>query len=315
MKPELFTIPFLHRPLHSYGLMMVIGFFLALQLAHFLARRSRLDPEVFVNAGLIALLSGIVGARLSHVIENWSDYTIPELTFGENLWNAVNLTSGGLTYYGGFLLAFPVTVLYGVMKKVPLRVGMDIIAPCVLIGLGFGRVGCFLNGCCYGAPTDLPGPFAVRFPYHSNAYIDQFNESRLTAPFELTDMTRYGLRLKKPEVIAKDPQLQAIAARERALPVHNAQIYSTITALLLAALLTAYFTLPHVPGRVFALMMILEGATRFLLELLRAEPRQVGPLTLSEFIGLLLVAGGIAAWFLFPLPDRGRRPTPALVPA
>src|SRR4051812_19152669 len=158
MKPELFYIPFVHFPVHGYGLMMVLGFILALQLAHFLARRSGLDPELFVNAGLIALLSGIVGARLSHVIENWADYTRPDLSFGQNLWNAINLTSGGLTYYGGFLLAFPVTVLYGVMSKIPLRLGMDIIAPCLMIGLGFGRVGCFLNGCCYGAPTNLPAP-------------------------------------------------------------------------------------------------------------------------------------------------------------
>lgn len=315
MKPELFYVPFVHYPVHGYGLMMVLGFILALQLAHFLARRSRLDPEVFVNAGLVALLSGIVGARLSHVIENWGDYTRTDLSFGQNLWNAINLTSGGLTYYGGFLLATPVTILYGVMKKVPLRLGMDIIAPCLMIGLGFGRFGCFLNGCCYGAPTDLPAPFAVRFPYYSNTYLDQFHEHRLTPPTELIDMTLDGPRLKKPEAIAIDPDLQAIAARERALPVHNAQIYSAITALLLAALLTAFFTLPHVPGRVFALMMILEGATRYLLELLRAEPAQVGSLTLSMFIGIALVVGGFAAWFLFALPDRANAASPTLASA
>src|SRR3954471_11550955 len=224
MKPELFTVPFFHFQVHSYGLMMVIGFFLALQLACFLARRSRIDPELFVNAGLIALLSGIIGARLSHVIENWADYTRSELSFGQNLWNAINLTSGGLTYYGGFLLAFPVTVLYGVMKKIPLRIGMDIIAPCLMIGLGFGRVGCFLNGCCYGAPTDLPTPLGVQYPYYSNAYLDQFHEHRLTPPPELFDMTTDGPRLKKPEVLAKDPELQSVAARQRSLPVHNAQI-------------------------------------------------------------------------------------------
>jgi phosphatidylglycerol:prolipoprotein diacylglycerol transferase len=201
------------------------------------------------------------------------------------------------------------------MKKVPLRLGMDIIAPCLMIGLGFGRVGCFLNGCCYGAPTDLPAPFAVQFPYYSNAYLDQFHEHRLTPPPELFDMTTDGPRLKRPAEIAKEPELQAIAAREHALPVHNAEIYSTVTALLLAALLTAFYTLPHVPGRVFALMMILEGATRFLLELLRAEPAQVGPLTLSMAIGIALVAGGIAAWFLFPLPDRPRGPARAVAAA
>ena len=68
MLQELFRIPFLNIPVYGYGLMMVIGFLLALQLAKFLARRSGFDPEIFVNCGLIALVAGVLGARLSHVL-------------------------------------------------------------------------------------------------------------------------------------------------------------------------------------------------------------------------------------------------------
>ena len=128
MLQDLFHIPGTHITVHGYGLMMVIGFLLAAQLAKSLARRSNLDPEVFVNAGLIALLSGVIGARLSHVLENWHQYTDPSRTAFANFKDAINITSGGLTYYGGFLLAFPCTIAYGVYKKVPLRTGMDIIA-------------------------------------------------------------------------------------------------------------------------------------------------------------------------------------------
>src|SRR5687768_14715138 len=62
-------------PIYGYGVMMVLGFFGALQLARFLARRSGIDPEAFVNAGLIALLTGVIGARLSHVLESLPQYT------------------------------------------------------------------------------------------------------------------------------------------------------------------------------------------------------------------------------------------------
>jgi phosphatidylglycerol:prolipoprotein diacylglycerol transferase len=320
MQPELFRIPFLNQPIHSYGLMLVIGFMLALQLAKFLARRSGLDADTFVNAGLIALVSGIVGARLSHVIENWGEYTRGDLSFGENLWNAVNLTSGGLTYYGGVLLAFPVTVLYGVYKKMPLRTGMDIIAPCLMVGLGFGRIGCFLNGCCYGAECELPAPLGVEYPYGSNAYLDQHHKRlrgepgglRHPPPPELIDRATGGLRPLAQ--VTRDPALRAAASAQHSNRVHNAQIYSTVTALLLAALLTAYYTLPHAPGRGFALMMILEGGTRYLLELLRAEPLQVGPLTLSMAIGIALFAGGIIAWLLFGWANRST-PEPGAIPA
>src|SRR5437588_6858675 len=102
MLQDLFRIPGTRIIIHSYGLMMVIGFMLALQLAKFLARRSKLDPEIFVNVGLIALVTGVIGARLSHVLENFRQYTDPTRSFGANLWDAVNMTSGGLTYYGGF---------------------------------------------------------------------------------------------------------------------------------------------------------------------------------------------------------------------
>src|SRR5688572_25724226 len=108
MLQELFRIPLIDVPLYGYGLMMVIGFLAAVQLAKFLARRCGLDPEAFVNAGLLALVSGVVGARLSHVLENLGEYTGPSRSFMANLWDAINIRSGGLTFYGGLLLATPV---------------------------------------------------------------------------------------------------------------------------------------------------------------------------------------------------------------
>ena len=84
MRPILFYIPFLHIPIYSYGLMLVIGFLLSLELGKFLAKRVGIDPEVFVNAGLIALVTGVIGARLSHVIENWPQYSDPARSFFAN---------------------------------------------------------------------------------------------------------------------------------------------------------------------------------------------------------------------------------------
>jgi phosphatidylglycerol---prolipoprotein diacylglyceryl transferase len=305
MLQELFRIPILNMPVYGYGVMLVLGFFCAVALMRFLAQRSGLDGEVFVNAALIALVTGIIGARLSHVLENLEDFTRPELGLFGNLKNVVNMRSGGLTYYGGFLLATPCTILYGVMKKVPLRLGMDIVAPALMIGLGFGRVGCFLNGCCHGTECELP--WAVRFPYYSNAYLDQADGGQIMVPPELQADTVGGNPRPVPwgEVHKRGPVAERIAHAQRSLPVHPAQLYSTITAWMLAAMLVAYFTLPHVPGRVFALMLMLEGATRFLLELLRTEPSVAGRMSLSMIIGLGLVATGAVLWFAFGRYGRG----------
>ncbi len=313
MLQELFRIPILDIPIYSYGLMMVIGFLSAIQLAKFLGKRAGIDPELFVNAGLLALVAGVIGARLSHVLENLPQYTNPSRSVWENFLDAINIRSGGLTYYGGFLLAFPTLVIYAIKKKVPLRLGMDIVAPCLMIGLGFGRIGCFLNGCCYGDKCDLP--WAVQFPYYSPAYEDQFLRGEITPPAPLTVPTGSGsFRLLSRDEIKQgvldhrdatglpvpiDPVARQLAAEQKSEPLHPAQLYSTVTAFLIAGILVSFLTLPHIAGRGFALMCGLEGGTRFLLELLRVEPPVIGTFSLSMILGIGLAVLGVILWFVF----------------
>src|SRR5580692_6507284 len=125
MYPDLFKIPFTNYPVHSFGFMLAVDFMLAMALAKFLARRSKLDPEIFANVALIALLSGVIGARLSHVIDNWPQYSDSTRSFWANFHEAINITEGGLTYYGGFLLSVPCCIAYGLWKRVPILLGMD----------------------------------------------------------------------------------------------------------------------------------------------------------------------------------------------
>ena len=118
-------------------------------------------------------------------------------------------------------------------------------------------------------------------------------------------------RLISPAEAQGDPQLLALMKQQRSLPVHAAQLYSTLTCFILAALLVAYFSMPHVAGRVFALMLMLEGITRFLLELLRVEPPVIGSFSLSMILGLMLVGLGIILWVGFGRFRRVVVPMPA----
>jgi phosphatidylglycerol:prolipoprotein diacylglycerol transferase len=217
-----------------------------------------------------------------------------------------------LTFYGGLILAAPIVLVYLLHRKVTARLAMDICAPCITLGLAIGRLGCFLNGCCYGAPTTLP--WAVQFPYSAiGAYADEVDEGKITPPAELevpiggnhvrlvtTDEIKQGYVLTGDPAQPKlnlAPNIQAIAATQHSQPVHPAQLYSTITSGLLTALLLCYFFMPHTGGRVFALMLMLEGPSRFLLEMLRVEPPVLGPMSLSMVIGLVLLVIGIILWF------------------
>lgn len=286
-----------HLPVYGYGLMLVIGFLVAAQWVKYLAKRSGLDGEVYVNAALLALVTGIIGARLSHILENLGDFTRADRTVGENLLNMVNLRSGGLTYYGGFLLAFPTLVGYALWKKLPLRTSMDIIAPCLMVALGFGRIGCFMNGCCYGAECSLP--WAIRFPYDSPPYVDQFLKGQIKPDPKLLANVNGREQLRDLADVEKDPQLRVLAQSEWSIPLHPAQFYSTITSFLIAGIVFAYFTLGRAPGRGFAWMLILEGGSRFLLEMVRSEPAVAGSMSLSMVIGLGLMALGVGLWLVF----------------
>lgn len=344
MREIFFHIPILGTPIHGYGVMMVVGFLAGMYLAQFLARKSRLNPEIFANAAILALVSGVAGARLSHVLENWSSYTNPALTFGQNLFNAVNIREGGLTYYGGFLVATPTLIIYALRKKVPLPLGMDIIAPCLMVGLAFGRIGCFVHGCCYGSQCNLP--WAAEFPYGSDPYVTEFYGNVLKKPVprdvvqDDTGLARYMDRLNLHTIQEPlDPQLfrelgigpgtlkgkdeldkealnpatgVAVAnavVGQTSNGVHPTQIYSSIVAFAIAAFCVAYFTVRQVPGRVFAGMIMIEAAFRYVLELLRVEPPVIGrgshSLTwlpgqsYSMCISFGLVIAGAVLWHVF----------------
>ena len=330
MYPTIFHLPIFHIPIYGYGLMMVFAFLATQWLASKLAKIKGIDPEIFVNVALLALISGVIGSRASHVLENLAYYTNPHLTAWENFTDMINIRSGGLTFYGGLILAAPVVLVYLLYRKVPARLSMDICAPCITLGLAIGRIGCFLNGCCYGAPTTLP--WAVQFPYSSiGAYADEVDEGKINPPIELrvpTGDQRYRL-VTNDEInqgfaltgdpampkIALAPNVKAIAASQHSQAVHPAQLYSTITSLLMTGLLLSYFFMPHTGGRVLALMLMLEGPSRFLLEMLRVEPPVIGQMSLSMVIGLILLVIGIALWIGLGTVEEKSPAFPVLQPA
>jgi phosphatidylglycerol:prolipoprotein diacylglycerol transferase len=310
MHQIIFHLPIVNLPIYGYGLMLVVAFLACVRVARWMAVPAGMDPEAFVNAALIALLAGIVGARLSHVIENIGTYTDPRRSGFDNFMDAINIRAGGLTFYGGVILATPCVIAYAVYKRMSLLRFMDISAVLLMVGLGFGRIGCYLNGCCYGEL--LPpgwGSNVDQFPYNSNPYIDQVNRELIQPPAELINQTPDGrIELKSWDQVRAEG-LTALADRQHALAVQPTQLYSSLTAFMLAGLLWSYWTLEHLDGRVFALMLMLEGPSRFLLEMIRVEPaviigRFAGielNMSLSMVLGLVAGLTGIVMWFALGL--------------
>jgi len=142
-------------PIRAYGLMMVIGFVVGVGRAARVARSRRIAPERMWDLGLVVLVSGVLGARLVYVLLNPETESFREFFA---VWN------GGLSFHGGIAFAVLFGWLFVRRVGIPFWVAADLCAPSGALGYAITRIGCFLNGCCYGAPTSLP--WAVRFNDH-----------------------------------------------------------------------------------------------------------------------------------------------------
>jgi phosphatidylglycerol:prolipoprotein diacylglycerol transferase len=147
----------------SYGLMLAVAFLVGTWLGLREARRLGLDEDGVVTVILVALAAAILGARGLYVLEHLSDFRGSYLS-------ALALWQGGLTLYGGVVAGAFAGLVAARRSGLPRWVTADALTPSLALGMVFGRVGCFLNGCCYGHPTKLP--WGVVFPPDSFASLE-----------------------------------------------------------------------------------------------------------------------------------------------
>ncbi len=165
MHPELFRIgPF---SVHSYGVMLALSFILGIYLAARNAEKRGIKSDEIVNIGFIIILSSIVGARLLYVVFHLNEFRGRWIyTFWPVQENGV-LGLGGLILLGGFIAAFAAASFYILYRKLDYWKVADSVAPAIALGVFLTRIGCFLNGCCFGKECHLP--WAVKFPEYSPA--------------------------------------------------------------------------------------------------------------------------------------------------
>jgi len=142
--------------LHTYGVLVALGFLAALAVVVRGARREGLPSESVLDLAFVAVLSAIVGSRLLYVLFNLQDYLADPLRI-------LRVWEGGLVFYGGLLLAFPVCLLVVRRSNLPPWITADVFAPAIALGQAIGRLGCFAAGCCYGAPWEPP--FCVTYTH------------------------------------------------------------------------------------------------------------------------------------------------------
>jgi phosphatidylglycerol:prolipoprotein diacylglycerol transferase len=155
MYPTLFEIG--PVPIRSYGTLLMVGFVAAILLSRRQARRLGLSSELPLDLGLWVLVLGLIFARGVYVALNWTDFARQPVNI-LCVWR-----EGGLSFHGGLLGGLLAGVLFSWRQKVSFWLLADMVAPGLALGYAIARLGCLLNGCCYGLPTEGKVTWGMRF--------------------------------------------------------------------------------------------------------------------------------------------------------
>lgn len=250
--------------LYSYGLMLALGFITASWLMTIEYRRKKLPPDLAGTITLLALFGGVTGAKILYVLEHWSHFVAdPGILF----------SPGGLSYFGGFLLATAAIWWYVRRRSLSFLTVADGTSPGLMLGYGIARLGChFAGDGDYGFPTDLP--WGTDYSKGTMPPSEAFrNFPEITSQY--------------PGGIVPDTTL-----------CHPTPVYELLLSALFFVILWRLRTRIGVTGKLFMAYLVLAGMERFVIEFLRINPRIMAGLTQYQLFALALVLAGVAGWWL-----------------
>ncbi|HEX4142851.1 MAG TPA: prolipoprotein diacylglyceryl transferase family protein [Pirellulales bacterium] len=224
-------------PIRGYGVMLLLALVASISLAAWRAERLGLDPDMILSLAFWLVSSGIIGARVFYIIEYWNQFQKP--TLYETLATMANVSQGGLVVYGSLLAGGAALVAFIWRYRVPGLALSDLVAPSVVLGVAIGRIGCFLNGCCYGGTSDMP--WSVSFPWGSPAQVAQVERGQLPIQGLL-----FAGKPSAPAVIARvepgSPAARAgLVAGQRITQINGLPVKTVDDAELLLIDLSKYF--------------------------------------------------------------------------
>lgn len=259
MHPIAFTLGPL--TVHWYGIFVALGFLAGLWTASRRAKLAGIAPEKIFDLGPWLIIGGILGGRVLYVISYWRE------EFAGNIREIFMVQHGGLVFYGGLVGATILGIIYLHLKKLPLWRVADIVAPSIALGYVFGRIGCLMNGCCYGRECHLP--WAITFPL----VVDSDGVMRFP---------------------------------HNGVPVHPTEIYDSLLNLCFYLFLAWLFRRRKFDGQIFATYLVGYAVLRSLVEYFRGDYKVLyvgGVVTPAQLVSIGIVIGGIALMWLLPRPQ------------
>ncbi len=263
---------------HSYTVMMTLGFLIGVLGPNWLNNRKGRPYPISPVGGIWVFFAGIGGSKIYWMIQygEWAD--LRYLQF---------FITGGLVFFGGLMGGIVGLIVYLKYIKSPVIPVFDMVAPFMAIAHGIGRVGCFLNGCCWGMLMQGHWPWGVQYP-----------------------QATYGPY--------RSQILEGLISREetRALPIHPVQLYETLGLTIIFLVLLFIYKKHRRHGVVVLSYITLYGGLRFITEAFRGEStRHLMGFTVSQMVGLAMLLGGLLLFLLLRLTLwNGPLPEPPAAP-
>lgn len=282
MLPELFRLPFVNLPIHSYGVMIVIGFLAGTYIGYRRCLRYGKYENDMLDFAFWALIGGIIGARIVFIAVEWRSYFIERpwteiSALGIKIPSVFALWQGGIVYWGAFLGGFVAFLLFAHKRKIDMLVFCDLVVVGLPMAQMFGRLGCIAAGCCWGhgvyhfdnvgkIVADLP--IAMRFPPGSSVYGSLFQAG--------TEQVREFMMLNGTTV-----------------PLFPSQLAEAFGALCIFFILLWMSSRKWFHGQLLLAYVALYSVMRFILELYRGDVERGyvidGLLSTSQFISLCVI--------------------------
>jgi phosphatidylglycerol:prolipoprotein diacylglycerol transferase len=255
--------------IHSYGVMTMIGFLAALLVARWRARRAGLVPDEITDICVWALLGGIIGSRIVYILQN-TDYFFNTRRPEWSPLDLVKIWQGGLVFYGGLIGAMVVTLLLLRTRKLKILPVLDVLTPSLALGHAFGRIGCYLHGCCYGVPVHPGAWYGCTFPDKAIPYF--------SPPLYIPPGT----------------------------PLWPTQLVSSLDLFGIFIILSFFFRRQRRSGEVTALYLLLYSTERFIVEFFRGDTNLPGQMSQAQWIsiGIFIVGAALMTWLKTTTPAK-----------
>ena len=296
MYPELFKIgPF---TVYSFGLMVGIAFIVASYILTKEFERRKLNPSLATEITLLAIIFGIVGSKALDLIENWDAFIANPF--------AEAFSPGGLTFYGGLILATIVILIYLRKKKISFLFICDAVSPSLILAYGIGRIGCQLAGDGdYGIPTSLPWGvnFAGGTVKPSEALLQFYiDHPALAVKDKFYDLSSQVVKTDKYGIITKFDEV---------IRLHPTPVYEFLICTAIFFVLWYLRKKDWTDGKLFMLYLIFAGVERLSVEFLRLNPHLLFGLSEAQLISIIIIIIGAAG---FVYLDRNKDKFPKFVP-